>query len=114
MGGCAVRISADRCGGNWSAATIDVDGVEKYRARVPDDDLQKEVSQKLSEHPKVMPYFFLQHHEYKHLKEKLCEFVLSPQTADMQNIATIETAYETLKIAEILWEKALQKFSAAQ
>merc|ERR1711924_188165 len=57
--GNEVSVSADRCGGTDSFATVtDSDGKEVFRYYMPDDEDKVFVKQLTEKYPTAMPYFF--------------------------------------------------------
>jgi len=100
--GKTITVNADRCGGSNSLAIVNVDGVEKFRAMTPDEELEKRVSVQQAAHPDYMPYFFLQHDDYVTLKERVCKHIATGASGSPEGLATIEIAIETLKVAEYL------------
>ena len=92
---------ADRCGGSFSEAVVrGEDGLELFRSRTPDANLEMTVAEKSRAHPDWMPYFLLQHDDYITLKERVCSAALSG--GEPEGVATIDVAIETLKVAELL------------
>ena len=86
-------MKADRCGSTRAAARglVSVDGEEKFRTVTPDEELQKFCDEQAAADPEMMPYFFLQSEDYITLKERATS-----------SAAHIDTAVETLKVAEYL------------
>jgi len=100
--GTQVSVQADRCGGTDSYGIIEVDGQEVQRYDMPDED-DKQLVQKLKmKYPTAMPYFFTQDTDYQVLKERVARNLLDGSEVD--GIATIEEAIDTLKVAEHLTE----------
>jgi len=99
--GKEVSVSADRCGGEVSYATVsDANGKEVFRHIVPDEDDKANVSVLQAKYPGAMPYFFSQDPDYTVVKERVANFCANGIEA--QGIATIDVACETLKVAEYL------------
>jgi len=113
--GKKVTVNADRCGstdGGGSMAIVAVDGVEKFRAITPDEELKKVCDAKAKADPDMMPYFHLQHDDYITLKERATAHILSGAPGAPEGMATIDIAVEALKCAEYL-TPYLQKALAA-
>jgi len=103
--GVSVTVKADRCGstsGGNSMAIVSVDGVEKFRAETPDEELTKVCEAAAKADPEMMPYFALQHDDYITLKERSTAHILSGAPGAPEGMATIDIALETLKVAEYL------------
>jgi predicted dehydrogenase len=98
--GKSVSVSADRCGGDVSWAKVDVDGAEVFRHSMPDEADIANVSVLQNEYPGAMPYFFSQDPDYITVKERVAGFCANGTEAT--GIATIDTAVETLRVAEYL------------
>uniref|UniRef100_A0A7S2UV88 Gfo/Idh/MocA-like oxidoreductase N-terminal domain-containing protein n=1 Tax=Fibrocapsa japonica TaxID=94617 RepID=A0A7S2UV88_9STRA len=98
--GKEVSVSADRCGGTDSYATVSREGEELFRYSMPDEDDQKLVQELTETYPNAMPYFFTQHPDYITVKERVAKHTVDGQPAE--EIATIGTAVETLRVAEYL------------
>jgi len=99
--GNKVSVSADRCGGTDSYATVsDEAGEEVFRYYMPDDDDKAHVKELEAKYPGAMPYFFTQDPDYITVKERVAKHTVDGQPAE--GIATIGIAVETLKVAEYL------------
>lgn len=99
--GNEVSVSADRCGGTDSYATVsDAQGKEVFRYYMPDDEDRVQVEQLTKQYPTAMPYFFTQHNDYITVKERVAKHTVDGEPAE--GIATIDIAVETLKVAEYL------------
>lgn len=99
--GKQVSVSADRCGGTDSFATVsDKDGKEVFRYYMPDDEDKKHVKELQAKYPTAMPYFFTQDPDYITVKERVAKHTVDGQPAE--GVATIGIAVETLKVAEYL------------
>jgi len=109
--GKTVSVKANRCGGSNSRAVVEVDGKEVFSSITPDAELEARVSVQQAAHPAYMPYFFLQHDDYITLKERVCAHIAADAAGAPEGIATIDIAIETLKVAELLTEKALARFN---
>jgi len=66
------------------------------RTRIPDRKLEDEIAEKTRNDPYCYPYFYLYHHEYAVLKQRVCEAacVLDSESYDSivraNGVATIE------------------------
>jgi len=99
--GNIVSVQADRCGGDVSyAAVSDASGKEAFRHSMPDEDDIANVSVLQKRYPGAMPYFFSQDPDYITVKERVASFCANGTEAT--GIATIDTAVETLRVAEYL------------
>ncbi|CAJ1955155.1 unnamed protein product [Cylindrotheca closterium] len=98
--GKSVSVSADRCGGDVSWAKVDVNGEEKFRHTMPDEEDNANVTVLQKEYPGAMPYFFSQDPDYITVKEKVADFCANG--TEPTGIATIDIAVETLRVAEYL------------
>jgi len=98
--GKEVSVAADRCGGTDSYATASVDGVEKFRYSMPDEEDKVLVDELTAKYPTAMPYFFTQDPDYITVKERVAKHTVDGTPAE--GIATIEIAVETLRVAEYL------------
>jgi len=99
--GKEVSVSADRCGGTDSYATVtDTSGEEVFRYYMPDQEDKALVEELTTKYPSAMPYFFTQHHDYITVKERVAKHTVDGSPAE--GIATIGVAVETLKVAEYL------------
>ena len=102
--GKTVSVMANRCGGNVSFASVkDGSGSEVERFDFPDAEMMKSVDKKCKEDPEMMPYFFVQSHDYLVLKETVVESALSGSEA--KSVATIQIAIDALKLAEYFTEE---------
>ena len=99
--GNQVSVSADRCGGTDSYATVsDGDGKEVFRYYMPDDEDKKHVKELEAKYPTAMPYFFTQDPDYITVKERVAKHTVDGEPAE--GVATIGIAVDTLKVAEYL------------
>ena len=99
--GNKVSVSADRCGGTDSYATVsDGDGKEVFRYYMPDDDDKAHVKELEAKYPTAMPYFFTQDPDYITVKERVAKHTVDGKPAE--GVATIGVAVETLRVAEYL------------
>jgi predicted dehydrogenase len=98
--GNEVSVSADRCGGTDSYATVSKDGEEIFRYYMPDEDDKKLVEELTEKYPTAMPYFFTQDPDYITVKERVAKHTVDGAPAE--GIATIGVAVETLRVAEYL------------
>jgi len=98
--GNEVSVSADRCGGTDSYATVTKDEEEVFRYYMPDEEDKKLVEELTAKYPTAMPYFFTQDPDYITVKERVAKHTVDGEPAE--GIATIETAVETLRVAEYL------------
>jgi len=98
--GKSVSVQADRCGGDVSWAKVDVNGEEKFRHSMPDEEDKANVAVLEAEYPGAMPYFFSQDPDYITVKERVAAHCATG--AEATGIATIDTAVETLRVAEYL------------
>jgi predicted dehydrogenase len=96
-----VSVSADRCGGTDSFATVtDRNGKEVFRYYMPDKEDKIHVKELEAKYPTAMPYFFTQDPDYITVKERVAKHTVDGGPAE--GVATIEIAVETLKVAEYL------------
>jgi predicted dehydrogenase len=98
--GKEVSVSADRCGGTDSYATVTKDDEEIFRYYMPDEDDKKLVDELTAKYPTAMPYFFTQDPDYITVKERVAKHTATGEPAE--GIATIGVAVETLRVAEYL------------
>jgi predicted dehydrogenase len=99
--GNQVSVSADRCGGTDSYATVsDKSGKEVFRYYMPDDEDKVHVKELEAKYPTAMPYFFTQDPDYITVKERVAKHTVDGAPAE--GVATIGIAVETLKVAEYL------------
>jgi len=101
-GGTEVIVAADRCGGDDSVGIItdSITGKELAQYRMPDEDTVAAIPALLSKYGDAMPYFFAQDPDYLTLKQRVVDNCLDGSPAE--GVATIDTAIETLKVAEYL------------
>jgi hypothetical protein len=106
--GARVGVNADRCGGNFSAATVEAldGGNALFYAETPDDVLLAEMNVLLAERPNCMPYFLLQAADYITLKERVAAHALASASGaggeGAKGVAKIQTAIATMELAEYL------------
>jgi len=99
--GNTVSIAADRCGGDDSVGIVtDSDGKELVRYTMPDEEDADTIKAAEEQVKGAMPYFYVQSPDYQTLKQRVAKAVATSQPAE--GVATIESAVETLKIAEYL------------
>lgn len=98
--GKSVSVSADRCGGDVSWAKVDVGDKEVFRHSMPDEEDIAQVSKLQAEYPGAMPYFFSQDPDYITVKERVASHCANG--TEPTGIATIDTAVQTLRVAEFL------------
>jgi predicted dehydrogenase len=98
--GKEVSVQADRCGGSVTYATVTIGGEEVFRHSMPDEEDQANVSVLEEKYPGAMPYFFSQDPDYVTVKERVANFCANGVEAE--GIATLDTAIETLRVAEYL------------
>jgi len=99
--GKEVSVSADRCGGTDSYATVtDQSGDEVFRYYMPDEEDKVHVKELEAQYPTAMPYFFTQDPDYITVKERVAKHTVDGQPAE--GVATIQIAIDTLKVAEYL------------
>lgn len=111
--GKSISVMADRCGGNVSFAVVkDANGMEVKKFEFPDDQLMKKVSAMIKEDPEMMPYFFIQSDDYLELKKLVVNSLLD-NSPPAEEIATIDTAIEALRLAEYCTEKLESALKAA-
>jgi len=97
--GESVSIAANRCGGNVSHASVaDGSGREVAKFEFPDADTQAKVDELCAADPEMMPYFFVQSDDYLVLKDRVIKSAL--KGGEAEDVATIQTAIEALKLAE--------------
>lgn len=108
--GKEVTVSADRCGGDTSFATVtDADGKEVFKWSMPDDDDKANVTNLEKKYPGAMPYFFTQDPDYVTVKERVANKCANG--VDAEGIATIGIACETLRVAEFLTPELQKQLS---
>ena len=99
--GSEVSVSADRCGGSDSYATVaDTSGEEVFRYYMPDEEDKVHVKELEAQYPTAMPYFFTQDPDYITVKERVAKHTVDGKPAE--GIADIQIAIDTLKVAEYL------------
>eukprot|EP00537_Pseudo-nitzschia_pungens_P000488 CAMPEP_0172364588 /NCGR_PEP_ID=MMETSP1060-20121228/7670_1 /TAXON_ID=37318 /ORGANISM="Pseudo-nitzschia pungens, Strain cf. cingulata" /LENGTH=395 /DNA_ID=CAMNT_0013087621 /DNA_START=255 /DNA_END=1442 /DNA_ORIENTATION=- len=99
--GKEVSVSADRCGGTDSYATVtDQSGDEVFRYYMPDEEDKVHVKELEAQYPTAMPYFFTQDPDYITVKERVAKHTVDGKPAE--GVATIQIAIDTLKVAEYL------------
>lgn len=99
--GNSVSIAADRCGGDDSVGIVtDSNGKELVRYTMPDEEDADTIKAAEEQVKGAMPYFYVQSPDYQTLKQRVAKAVATSQPAE--GVATIESAVETLKIAEYL------------
>ena len=99
--GKQASVQADRCGGSVSYATVtNSAGEELFRHSMPDAEDEENVAVLQAAFPGAMPYFFSQDPDYATLKERVAAFCATG--AEPTGVATIDIAYETLRVAEYL------------
>jgi len=103
--GKSISVMADRCGGNISFAVVkDSSGAEVKKFEFPDQELLQKVDLSVKEDPEMMPYFFIQSDDYLELKNLVVESILGDSNA-ANEVATIDTAIEALRLAEYCTQK---------
>ena len=96
-----MSVSADRCGGTDSYATVtDKNGEEVFRYYMPDEEDKAHVKELEAKYPTAMPYFFTQDPDYITVKERVAKHTVDGEPAE--GIADIQIAIDTLKVAEYL------------
>mmetsp|Transcript_23155 Transcript_23155/g.25990 ORF Transcript_23155/g.25990 Transcript_23155/m.25990 type:complete len:414 (-) Transcript_23155:220-1461(-) len=99
--GSEVSVSADRCGGTDSFATVaDTKGEEVFRYYMPDEEDKVLVKELTEKYPTAMPYFFTQDPDYIIVKERVAKHTVDGKPAE--GIADLQVAIDTLKVAEYL------------
>jgi len=99
--GSEVSVSADRCGGTDSFATVaDTKGEEVFRYYMPDEEDKVHVKELEALYPTAMPYFFTQDPDYIIVKERVAKHTVDGNPAE--GIADLQVAIDTLKVAEYL------------
>merc|ERR1712127_322079 len=98
--GKEVSVATDRCGGTDSYATVALNGEEKFRYYMPDEEDKVLVEELTAKYPTAMPYFFTQDPDYITVKERVAKHTVDGAPAE--GIATIGVAIETLRVAEYL------------
>jgi len=96
--GSGASVSADRCGGNVSWASVqDKEGKQLMKFEFPDAEQQTKVEELSKADPEMMPYFFVQSDDYWELKTRVVNACLSGKSAEG---VAIKVAIEALKLAE--------------
>lgn len=99
--GASACVAADRCGGSDSVGIVTKNDVgELARFVMPDAETVANVPNLEKLYPGAMPYFFTQDPDYCALKETIAQAFISGRIP--QGVATIDTAIDTLKLAEHL------------
>lgn len=101
-GGTAVNVAADRCGGDDSVAIVTSasSGKELARYTMPDDEAVANTDALKAKYGDAMPYFFAQDPDYLKLKQLVANNCVNGSPT--KGVADVETAIETLKVAEYL------------
>jgi predicted dehydrogenase len=108
--GKSVSVQANRCGGDVSWASVDIDGKEVFRHSMPDEEDKANVTVLQEEYPGAMPYFFSQDPDYITVKERVASFCANG--TEPTGIATIDIAVETLRVAEYLTPTLQEQLSS--
>lgn len=103
--GSKVSARADRCGGNFSAAEVALDGNIELTSVTPDAKLEEEMRELESKSPGCQGYFYLQDGDYITLKERFAAHIADGSPGLPVGLASIEVGVEALKVAELLEEK---------
>jgi predicted dehydrogenase len=100
--GVEVNVAADRCGGDDSVGIVTDAATSTKLARfsMPDQETIDNTPVLKAKYGDAMPYFFAQDPDYLKLKNLVVQNTLNGTPAT--GVATIETAVETLKVAEYL------------
>lgn len=100
--GAEVHVAADRCGGDDSVGIVTdaSTGQELARFTMPDEETVAQTPELKAKYGDAMPYFFAQDPDYLQLKKLVVQHALDGSPAE--GVATIETAIDTLKMAEYL------------
>jgi len=99
--GNEVAIAADRCGGDDSVGIVcDGEGKELVRFTMPDDEDAAAIRNAEERILGAQPYFYVQSPDYQTLKQRVAKAVATSEPAE--GVATIDTAVETLRVAEYL------------
>jgi predicted dehydrogenase len=101
-GGTEVNVAADRCGGDDSVGIVTsaATGKELARYTMPDDETVANTDSLKAKYGDAMPYFFAQDPDYLKLKVLVAKNCVDG--SPIEGVADIETAIETLKVAEYL------------
>ena len=106
--GDTVSIAADRCGGDDSVGIVaNHEGNELVRFTMPDNEDAAFIKNAEIQMPGAMPYFYVQSPDYLTLKQRVINAIACSTTAD--GVATIDTAVESLKVAEYLTPKLMEQ-----
>ena len=97
-----ISVAADRSGGDDSVSIVTdaLNGEELARFTMPDDETIANTPKLREAYGDCMPYFFAQDPDYLKLKQLVAKNCVDGSPAE--GVATIETALETLKLAEYL------------
>ena len=100
--GIEVNVAADRCGGDDSVGIVSkaASGEELARFTMPDEATVANIDALKAKYGDAMPYFFAQDPDYLKLKQLVVNNCIDGSPAE--GVADIETAVETLKVAEYL------------
>ncbi|CAJ1970022.1 unnamed protein product [Cylindrotheca closterium] len=100
--GVEVNVAADRCGGDDSVGIVNKadSGEELARFTMPDEATVANTDALKAKYGDAMPYFFAQDPDYLKLKQLVVQNCIDGTPAE--GVADIETAVETLKVAEYL------------
>ncbi|KAL3941352.1 MAG: hypothetical protein SGBAC_004270 [Bacillariaceae sp.] len=100
--GIEVNVAADRCGGDDSVGIVSNadSGDELARFTMPDEATVANTDALKLKYGDAMPYFFAQDPDYLKLKKLVVKNCVDGSPAE--GVADIETAVETLKVAEYL------------
>jgi len=100
--GIEVNVAADRCGGDDSVGIVTKadSGDELARFTMPDEATVANTDALKAKYGDAMPYFFAQDPDYLKLKQLVVQNCVDGSPAE--GVADIETAVETLKVAEYL------------
>jgi predicted dehydrogenase len=100
--GKGANIAADRCGGDDSVGIVTDSATGKVLARysMPDESTVANIPHLETLYLGSMPYFFTQDPDYCTLKERVAKAYV--QSSEPDGVATIETAIQSLLLAEYL------------
>lgn len=99
-----VSVTADRCGGNVSwASVLNSRGKEVAKFEFPDADAIAKVEAQTKADPEMMPYFFVQSDDYLELKSRVVDACIEEKAAN--GVATIDVAIEALRLGEYATDK---------
>ena len=109
--GRSVTVYADRCAGvdGCEAVVTDSDGAVVEAFPMVDEDRAKQVDDLKKLHPDWLGYLLTQAPEYQKLKETCAAFALG--TGDGAKVATMQTAIDSLKLAEHLTDRLLSAYT---